>query len=160
MTGWDTFAVVSGGGAGALIGLLFVAVSIRVDAISASRDFSSRAGQTLTLFTTVLLVSVLLAVPEQSGRQLGAELLVLTLLVGSLLSALERQARRHAGPEHISRMLAAIAADVATPLLLGLAGVLLVAGWEDGVYVLVPALIAAMVSGIGSAWLLLMRVGA
>jgi hypothetical protein len=139
MTGWDTFAVVAGGGAGALIGLLFVAVSIRVDAITASRDFSSRAGQTLTLFTAAL---------------------ALALLAGGLLGQLERQARAHASEQRISRVLAAVGADVTTPTLLGVTGVLLLAGWDDGVYVLVPALIAAMVSGIGSAWLLLMRVGA
>ena len=32
---WDTFTVVLGGAAGALIGLLFVSVSIRIDVIAA-----------------------------------------------------------------------------------------------------------------------------
>jgi hypothetical protein len=158
MTGWDTFAVVSGGGAGALIGLLFVAVSIRVDVIAASRDFSSRAGQTLTLFTTVLLVAVLLAVPWQSGRQLGAELLALAVAVGGVLYLLEREARAHASSEPISRVLAAIGTNVSAPALLGISGVLLLGGWEDGVYVLVPTIVAAIVSGIASAWLLLVHV--
>jgi len=40
--GWDTFAVVIGGAAGALIGLLFVSVSIRIEVISASPDFRNR----------------------------------------------------------------------------------------------------------------------
>jgi modulator of FtsH protease len=36
MQDWDTFALITGGAAGALIGLLFVAVSIRIDSISRS----------------------------------------------------------------------------------------------------------------------------
>jgi hypothetical protein len=58
LPGWDTFAVIIGGAAGALIGLLFVSVSIRIEVISASPDFRNRSAETLSLFTTVLLVGV------------------------------------------------------------------------------------------------------
>jgi hypothetical protein len=44
--GWDTFAVIIGGAAGALVGLLFVAVSIRVTSIAASPELRNRAAQT------------------------------------------------------------------------------------------------------------------
>jgi hypothetical protein len=63
--GWDTFAVVIGGAAGALVGALFVAVSIRIEAIAASPDFRNRAAETLTLFMTVLFVAVVLGIPDQ-----------------------------------------------------------------------------------------------
>jgi len=43
LPGWDTFALVIGGAAGALIGLLFVSVSIRIDVISASPDSGTGA---------------------------------------------------------------------------------------------------------------------
>jgi hypothetical protein len=77
--GWDTFAVIIGGAAGALVGLLFVSVSIRIEVISASPDFRSRAGETLSLFMTVLLVAVLLAIPDQRPWEFGVELLVLAV---------------------------------------------------------------------------------
>jgi hypothetical protein len=80
--GWDTFAVVIGGAAGALIGLLFVSVSIRIDVISASPDFRNRGAATLCLFATVLLVAILLVVPDQDAWELGAELLLLALGAG------------------------------------------------------------------------------
>ena len=41
-------AVIIGGAARALVGLLFVSVSIRIEVISASPDFRSRAAETLT----------------------------------------------------------------------------------------------------------------
>jgi hypothetical protein len=159
MAGWETFSVVTGGAAGAMIGLLFVAVSIRVDVIAASADFSSRAGQTLILFATILLVGVLLAIPDESRWELGLELLALALVIGVTLYLLERQARAHASKERISRILAAVGSNASTPLLLVAAGVLLLFDVKAGLYLLVPTVIVAMISGLVSAWLLLIHVG-
>ena len=49
---WDTFAQIIGTAAAALIGLLFVAVSIRIASIARSQELRNRAAQTLTLFGT------------------------------------------------------------------------------------------------------------
>jgi hypothetical protein len=65
------------GAAGVLVGLLFVLVSIRIDVISASPDFRNRAGDMVSLFMTVLLVAVLLAIPDQRRWEFGVELLVI-----------------------------------------------------------------------------------
>jgi hypothetical protein len=81
---WDTFAVVIGSAAGALIGLLFVSVSIRIDVISASPDFRSRGAATLSLFMSVLVVAILLVVPARK-LGVGAELFVLAAGLGALL---------------------------------------------------------------------------
>lgn len=82
MPGWDTFAVIIGGAAGALIGLLFASVSIRIEVISASPDFRNRGAETLSLFMTVLLVAVLLGIPGQREWEFGTELLVLAAALG------------------------------------------------------------------------------
>jgi hypothetical protein len=95
LPGWDTFAVIIGGAAGALVGLLFVSVSIRIEVISASPDFRSRGGETLRLFTTVLVVAVLLSIPGQHDWELGAELVVLAMVLGVGLFWLDRRARPH-----------------------------------------------------------------
>jgi hypothetical protein len=158
--GWDTFAVVIGGAAGALIGLLFVSVSIRIDVISASPDFRNRGAATLSLFMTVLLVAILLVVPGQETWELGAELLVLALALGGGLSWLNRRATAHPSAQPISRVLGAVSPDAITTILLVVAGGLLVAGVDDGVYVLVPAVIGAIAGGVASAWLFLTRITA
>ena len=158
MPGWDTFAVVIGGAAGALIGLLFVSVSIRIDVISASPEFRSRGAATLSLFVTVLLVAILLVVPGQDAWQLGAELLVLAAMLGGLLWWLDRRATAHPSSQPISRILGAVSPDAITTILLSAAGVLLLAGVDDGVYVVIPAVIAAIAGGVASAWLFLIRI--
>jgi hypothetical protein len=81
LPGWDTFTVVLGGAAGALIGLLFVSVSIRIDVIAASPDFRNRGAATLSHFGAVLLLALLLAVPGQRDWELGLELIVLAAVL-------------------------------------------------------------------------------
>jgi hypothetical protein len=159
MEGWENFALISGGAAGALIGLLFVAVSIRVDIIAASRDFSGRAGQTLALFTSVLLVAVLLVIPGQSDRELGIELVLTAIVIWAAMILLEREARADATGEGLSELLSHAGTNTVTPALILVTGGLLVFHAERGLYMLVPSVLGAMVSGIITAWLLLVRVG-
>jgi len=146
------------GAAGALIGLLFVSVSIRIDVIAASPDFRNRGAATLSLFVTVLLVAIVLVVPGQETRELGAEMLVLALMLGGLLTWLNRRATAHPSGQPISRILGAVSPDAITTVLLAAAGVLLLADVDDGVYVVIPAVIAAIVGGVASAWLFLIRI--
>jgi hypothetical protein len=158
--GWDTFAVIIGGAAGALIGLLFVSVSIRIDVISASPEFRNRGAATLSLFVSVLFVAILLVIPGQKAWELGAELLVLAAGLGSLLWWLNRRATVEPSTQRIARILAIVSPDTTTTVLLLAAGALLLVGVDDGVYVVIPAVIAAIASGIVSAWLFLIRVTA
>jgi hypothetical protein len=158
--GWDTFVVIVGGAAGALVGLLFVSVSIRIEVISASPDFRNRGAETLSLFLTVLLVAVLLGIPNQRQWEFGAELLVLAATLGGGLFWLDRRASASPSTQPISRVLAVLSPRTITTGLLALAGLLLVVGVDDGVYVAVPCVIAAMTGGVASAWLFLTRITA
>src|SRR4029078_9963292 len=89
---WDTFAVIIGGSAGALVGLLFVALSIHAGRVAESADLRNRAAQTLVIFAVVLLIGVLLAIPLQPEWLLGAELLALGVLAAGLLVVLDHRA--------------------------------------------------------------------
>jgi hypothetical protein len=158
MPGWDTFAVIIGGAAGALVGLLFVSVSIRIEVISASPDFRNRGAETLSLFMSVLLVAILLGIPDQRPWELGVELLVVAAALGGGLVWLDRRATASPSAQPISRALAVVSPRTITTGLLALAGLLLVLGVDDGVYVVIPAVIAAMTGGVASAWLFLTRI--
>jgi hypothetical protein len=156
LSGWGDFAVVMGAATAALLGLLFVAVSIRVETIAKSAELRNRSAQTLTLLLTGLLVAALLAIPDQRKGALGAEYLALALVVTGVALTLDRRAGSQSASA-IGRRLDAINPTVVTCSLLVIAAVVLILGHKDGIYLLVPALIAVLVGGVVNAWLILVR---
>jgi hypothetical protein len=155
---WDTFAEICGGAAATLTGLLFVAVSIRITYIARSQELRNRAAQTLSLFGIVLMISVLIAIPQQGYRTLGAELVVLAVITGTGLQILDRRAKGERSNQAIAPVLEAVTPTTVTSLLLLAAGTVLVLGVHAGLYVLVGPVFVALVGGVTSAWLLLTKI--
>jgi hypothetical protein len=160
---WSTFATVAGTAAASLAGLLFVAVSIRTDVIARSQELRNRAAQTLALFVTALFITILLAIPGQSYRVLGAELVALAVITGVGHLMLGRRATvdgspRDAGAHALASMLDAVAPNAITSALLLVAGLLLVFGVHAGLDILVLPVLAALAGGVTSAWLLLTKI--
>ncbi len=165
MEQWNTFAVIAGGAAAALTGLLFVAVSIRIDVIAQSQELRNRAAQTLGLFVTVLFIAILLSIPDQSLRVLGAELVALAVITGGGMLILDQRATvrpdtQAAGAHRVASILDAVAPNAVTSVLLLIAGLLLVFGVHAGLYVLVSPVLVALAGGVTSAWLLLTKLPA
>jgi hypothetical protein len=155
---WGTFAEISGSAAAALTGLLFVAVSIRIAYIARSQELRNRAAQTLSLFGTVLVISVLIAIPGQADRTLGAELIVLAAITGTGLYILDQRAKGDRSNQAIAPVLESVAPNAVTSLLLLAAGIVLVLGVPAGLYVLVGPVLVALVGGVASTWLFLTKI--
>ena len=155
---WDAFATIVGGGAAALTGLLFVAVSIRADYIARSQELRNRAAQTLILFGTVLVIAILMAIPGQGYHTLGAELLALGVITGAGLSVLDRRAKASRSDQAIAQVLEAVTPNLVTSVLLLASGIILALGLGAGLYVLVAPVLTALVGGAASAWLLLTKI--
>lgn len=160
---WGTFATIAGGAAAGLTGLLFVAVSIRIEAIAKSEELRNRAGETLALFVTVLFITILISIPNQSYRLLGFELIALAVITGVGFLTLDRRARvdpntRDDGAHAIASILDAVAPNAATAILILVAGFLLVFEVHAGLDVLILPVIVGLAGGVASAWLLLTRI--
>ena len=159
--GWENFAVVSGSAAGALTGLLFVAVSLNRDRIVSHPALRGEAGQTLVLFLLALLLSLLLVIPGDSARILGIVLVALAIVAGAIQILTWRGSRRSSatgvGPEdRLARLVDAVSPNLLTVLLTIVAGCLQIAG-ANGLYWVAAAEVAALVGGVVNAWLFLTR---
>jgi hypothetical protein len=154
---WLTFGAALAGVAGALTGLLFVAVSIKSDALARSRNLSSRAAQTLVLFMIAVLLG-LLGVTPQPRLALGLELIGLAAGSGVILRILDRRAGS-AGEDaaRVSRYIERFSPNLVTALLVAVAGLTTAIRAGGGLYWLLPAAVAALLGGVISAWLFLVR---
>jgi hypothetical protein len=156
LSDWGDFAVVMGAATATLLGLLFVAVSIRVETIATSAELLNRSAQTMALLLTGLLAAALLAVPERRKWALGAEYLVLALVVTAVALILDRRAGGKSRSA-VGRRLDATNPTIVTCSLLVISAIILILGHKEGIYFLVPALIAVLVGGVVNAWLILVR---
>ena len=153
---WHDFAVTVGGLAGALTGLLFVALSIKGEALAASVSLRSRAAQTLVLFVTPAIAAIVVVAP-QPRLGVGVELLVLAAISGAALFVLDRRAG-HDAQNIAARYVERASPNTVTAVLTGIAGLTMLLRAGGGLYWLIPAVLAGLVGGVINAWLFLLRV--
>lgn len=114
-------------------------------------------GPDLDLFLTVLFIGVLLGIPGQSFRVLGAELIALAVLSSTVLYVLDRRANADTTRPALGRVLDAVAPNAVTSVLLLSSALVLVSGAHAGLYVLIAPVLVALLGGVTSTWLLLIR---
>ncbi|MDN3353494.1 hypothetical protein [Actinomadura sp. DC4] len=157
MEEWGDFAVITGGAAAALLGLLFVAISIKVDVIGRSITLRARATQTMVLFLMAFLAAAVLGIPAQPLWVFGLLMTVLGLLAAFVLVAMERKAERANDGRSLGTILSAVTPSALTCFLVLATGVSALAGWRGGIYFLAAAIILAVTGGVINAWLFLVR---
>jgi len=153
---WVSFGEALAAVAGALTGLLFVALSVKSDVLAASRSLTSRAAQTLVLFMTAVLIAVLLVAPQPAAA-LGWELLAVAVVSGAALLILDRRAG-HGSDKDVARYVERFSPNTITAALVGVAGLTFLVKAGGDLYWLIPAAVASLVGGVINAWLFLVRV--
>jgi hypothetical protein len=155
---WTNYGVAVVGGAAALTGLLFVAVSVNSAWFWSSKAIRSRSGQALVLFIIPLVTGLLLLVPGQSTAALGIEIVVFGLLAGRVLLALSSEKVKDE-PRSIV-LLDRLSPRVIIATALIIAGVSLIVGRFGGLYWLLAVHIGALLTGLLNAWVFLLAAGA
>src|SRR5271167_1798847 len=96
---WHDFCTSFTGAAGALLGLVFVAVSLNLEWILANKELPQRAIETLIFFAYRLAASLLVLVPGLSATGLAIGQAILAAgLVGLAIRDLPRWQRERADP--------------------------------------------------------------
>jgi hypothetical protein len=155
---WGSFGGALAAVAGALTGLLFVALSVKGTAVSKSRVLSSRAAETLVLFMTSVMIAVVLVAP-QPATAVGSELLALAVVAGVALFILDRRAGKASEPG-VARFVERYSPNTITVVLVAIAGVTVMVRAGGGLYWLIPAVAASLIGGVVSAWIFLIRLAA
>jgi hypothetical protein len=153
---WLSFGEALAAVAGALTGLLFVALSVKSDVLAASLSLSSRAAQTLVLFLTSVLIAVLLVAPQPPAA-LGWELLAVAAVSGTALLILDRRAG-HSTDQGVARYIERFSPNTITAVLGAVAGLTFLLKAGGGLYWLIPAAVTSLLGGVVNAWLFLVRV--
>jgi hypothetical protein len=153
---WLGFGEALAAVAGALTGLLFVALSVKSDVLAASRNLSSHAAETLVLFMISVLIAVLLVAP-QPPVALGAELLSVAVVSGIALFILDRRAG-HATDRGVARFVERFSPNTITAVLVAVAGLTFLLKAAGGLYWLIPTVMAGLLGGVVNAWLFLVKV--
>ena len=142
-----------GGASAALTGLLFVAVSLNASRIAGHHGLRASAVQTLVLFVAPLVMAAALLAPDQADWALGAELIAIGLITSWILLGIRRVKLSLTDDD---RNLIAIfnrrGPNVMVMLLFTASGIILAVGQSDGLYLLLPATLVALVSGVLNAW--------
>jgi modulator of FtsH protease len=154
---WDNFFVAEVGASAALLGLLFVAVSINLAKILQYPQLPGRAAESLGTLVAVLLVATCGLVPGQSTRAFGIELVSIGALAWLFPIVMQLQSPRQ---ENARRywMINRVVLTQLSSLPIVVAGATLLAGSGGGLYWLVPAVGFAYVNAVFGGWVLLVEI--
>ena len=154
---WANFFVAEVGASAALTGLVAVAISINLARILSYPHLPGRAAEALILLGGVLVLASAALVPRQPIFIFGIETLVTAL--ATLLAPVVIQLRSFKAKSMPQGRAVARALITGPPsLAIFVAGLLLLVGHPSGLYWIAGGMILCLVSGVLSAWVLLIEI--
>jgi len=155
--GWQPFYGLVGTAAAALAGLVFVAMSFNLRAITKEAPLIARAREAFGGFFNLLLLALIMLIPGQDRRVLGAELIAFGMVLVFVTVALQGRTVRRLPSEHRIRwVLRVTPLNLATVAIL-VAGAGLLADAFDGLFWLVPTVAIYFVWASLNAWTLVIQ---
>lgn len=156
MEGWTDFAAMTGGVFGALLGLLFVALSLRLDHLEEHPELRARLAQVMALFAGLIVCAVVFTLPDQPLWALGIELIVTGTLLAAYLLWLDSRARSPHDASFAERVIARISPNIVTASLIVTAGVGSAIGWKALLYCIPLAMVLGLIGGLAAAWVVML----
>jgi hypothetical protein len=154
---WNNFFVMVGGGAAALAGLIFVAMSINHEIIIRNKTHKNRAINMLTGFTAIFMAGGFALLGNQDPGALGYEWLVLWIIATVIFIRGYVIAIR-SGMSSIGLNTPRLAGGTICYLAEIVSAVSLILGYSSGLYIAAVAIIVLFAFLISGAWLLMIGI--
>lgn len=151
---WNNFFLMVGGGAAALAGLVFIAMSINLPIITRDATHKNRAIATLTGFTAVFMICAFALIGNQNYQWIGVEWLVVTLVPTITYIRVYFQATK-TGRSSVGLSIGRFILGTGCYLAQIIGSGLLIAGYIAGLYVASAAMVLSFAFFISAAWLLI-----
>ena len=153
---WHELFVMGGGAAAALMGLIFVAVSLQLRAVVRDPWRRGTAASSVLALMTVVLLSGVMLTPPQPPLALGIEITVISAAnpVYSLFGLLH-MSRPGGGRALLSELLLGIVVAV----LAAASGISVATETGPGLWLLLPGAAVALTTAVFNAWRLMVGIG-
>jgi hypothetical protein len=160
VNGWHDYYHVIGDAAAALMGLLFVSLSLNADVITrkSNADLRALAGQTFSSFMCLIMFALLFVIPDQGPHglgipMLGIDLILIFVTVRRILDTRHKRSRRWCRGTLAFRFILPIICLVAVLVI----AITVLLGMTAGLYWFVPVTILLLFYASLNAWDLLLR---
>jgi general stress protein CsbA len=155
---WHDFFMATAGSAAALTGLIFVGVSINIQKILSVSKLPDRALLSLILLLTILILSSLMLVPQQSFWLIGIEVAVFTTGVYIVVTKMDISIYKKTDAIYKRPYFISLVFNQLATLPYLVAGATILICGEHGIYWLVPGIILSFIKAIIDAWVLLVEI--
>jgi len=155
---WHDFGVALVGASAALLGLVFVVVSLHLGAIVDDPVLRRRAEIMLGLFATTLAASAALLIPGQSREALGIELMAIALIYISLSTLATFRATHSPRGVSRDRLVRFLLGEVSAGLIFA-GGLGLLVHALGGAYLVAAGVVLGVLSAMLAIWILFVGLG-
>jgi hypothetical protein len=157
---WHDFYHVIGDASAALIGLLFVSLSLNADVIikKSNSDLLLLAGETFMSYFCVLMYAIIFLIPNQGPLGLGFPMLGINLLLlGVTIYRIRRIRKKQLKSLFMGGILHAFLVPAICFISVIVISISILLGMTEGLYWFVPIIIVLLLHSSINAWNLLLR---
>jgi len=155
---WHDFAVATAGAAGALAGLIMVAISVNVKEIIAGPGLAARAGATIASVMVILVSAAAMLIPNQAALWLGVEIAFFGVAALCFqVDAARRMFSASTGTSFATKIVNA-AIGVGALLWVVYGGIVIATGSSAGLAHVAVGFITIFITAVLNAWVLMIEI--